>query len=79
MKVIWNQQDLSRRLSMVTHAVSSRSSLPLLAKILRATEQGRVTSFDHPGVVKLVGVLASASVIRPMSTKREGICAESLP
>src|SRR5690348_13069735 len=41
-KVICKQQDLSRGLSVVGHAVSSRSTLPILANILLATDQGRV-------------------------------------
>lgn len=42
MKITCKQQDLSRGLSVVNHAVSSRSTLPILANILIATDQGRV-------------------------------------
>lgn len=42
MKITCKQQDLSRGLSVVGHAVSSRSTLPILANILLATEQGRL-------------------------------------
>jgi DNA polymerase-3 subunit beta len=41
-KVICKQQDLSRGLSVVNHAVSSRSTLPILANILLTTENGRL-------------------------------------
>src|SRR5947207_14775897 len=41
-KVICKQQDLSRGLSVVGHAVSNRSTLPILANILLATDQGRL-------------------------------------
>ena len=41
-KVICKQQDLSRGLSVVSHAVSNRSTLPILANILLATDQGRL-------------------------------------
>jgi DNA polymerase-3 subunit beta len=41
-KITCKQQDLSRGLSIVTHAVSSRSTLPILANILLATDQGRL-------------------------------------
>jgi DNA polymerase III subunit beta len=41
-KISCKQQDLSRGLSIVTHAVSSRSTLPILANILLATDQGRL-------------------------------------
>jgi DNA polymerase-3 subunit beta len=41
-KVTCKQQDLSRGLSVVGHAVSSRSTLPILANILLATDQGRL-------------------------------------
>ncbi|GCF09269.1 DNA polymerase III subunit beta [Dictyobacter arantiisoli] len=40
MKIKCKQQDLSRGLSTVSHAVSSRSTLPILANILLSTEQG---------------------------------------
>ena len=40
MKIICKQQDLNRGLSTVGHAVSSRSTLPILANILLATENG---------------------------------------
>lgn len=42
MKILCKQQDLSRGLSAVSHAVSSRSTLPILANILLTTDQGRL-------------------------------------
>ncbi|GHO44634.1 DNA polymerase III subunit beta [Ktedonospora formicarum] len=42
MKITCKQQDLSRGLSVVSHAVSSRSTLPILANILLTTDQGRL-------------------------------------
>ncbi|MEO7019712.1 MAG: DNA polymerase III subunit beta [Ktedonobacteraceae bacterium] len=42
MKIICKQQDLSRGLSAVSHAVSSRSTLPILANILLATDHDRL-------------------------------------
>ncbi len=42
MKITCKQQDLSRGLSAVSHAVSSRSTLPILANILIATDHGRL-------------------------------------
>ncbi|HTI13971.1 MAG TPA: DNA polymerase III subunit beta [Dictyobacter sp.] len=42
MKITCKQQDLSRGLSIVSHAVSNRSTLPILANILMATDQGRL-------------------------------------
>ncbi|GCE10295.1 DNA polymerase III subunit beta [Tengunoibacter tsumagoiensis] len=42
MKLTCKQQDLSRGLSVVSHAVSSRSTLPILANILMTTDQGRL-------------------------------------
>lgn len=42
MKIICKQQDLSRGLSAVSHAVSGRSTLPILANILLATDHGRL-------------------------------------
>lgn len=42
MKITCKQQDLSRGLSAVSHAVSSRSTLPILANILLATDHGRL-------------------------------------
>lgn len=42
MKITCKQQDLSRGLSVVGHAVSNRSTLPILANILLATDQGRL-------------------------------------
>lgn len=42
MKIICKQQDLSRGLSAVSHAVSSRSTLPILANILLASDHGRL-------------------------------------
>jgi DNA polymerase III subunit beta len=41
-KITCKQQDLSRGLSVVSHAVSNRSTLPILANILLATEHGRL-------------------------------------
>lgn len=41
-KITCKQQDLSRGLSVVSHAVSSRSTLPILANILLATDNGRL-------------------------------------
>lgn len=42
MKVICKQQDLSRGLSTVSHAVSNRSTLPILSNILMTTDQGHL-------------------------------------
>ena len=42
MKITCKQQDLSRGLSAVSHAVSNRSTLPILSNILLATDQGRL-------------------------------------
>lgn len=42
MKITCKQQDLSRGLSVVNHAVSSRSTLPILANILLTTDNGRL-------------------------------------
>ena len=42
MKITCKQQDLSRGLSAVSHAVSSRSTLPILENILVATDHGRL-------------------------------------
>lgn len=42
MKITCKQQDLSRGLSTVSHAVSSRSTLPILANILLVADQGRL-------------------------------------
>src|SRR5690242_4519097 len=41
-KITCKQQDLSRGLSIVGHAVSSRSTLPILANILLSTDHGRL-------------------------------------
>jgi DNA polymerase III subunit beta len=41
-KITCKQQDLSRGLSAVSHAVSNRSTLPILSNILLATDQGRL-------------------------------------
>jgi DNA polymerase-3 subunit beta len=41
-KITCKQQDLSRGLSIVGHAVSSRSTLPILGNILLATDHGRL-------------------------------------
>ena len=42
MKITCKQQDLSRALSVVSHAVSSRSTLPILANILLSTDHDRL-------------------------------------
>ena len=42
MKITCKQQDLSRGLSAVSHAVSNRSTLPILLNILLATDNGRL-------------------------------------
>ena len=42
MKVTCKQQDLNRGLSAVSHAVSGRSTLPILQNILLATDHGRL-------------------------------------
>ena len=42
MKITCKQQELSRGLSIVSHAVSNRSTLPILANILLATDNGRL-------------------------------------
>ena len=42
MKITCKQQDLSRGLLAVSHAVSSRSTLPILSNILLTTDQGRL-------------------------------------
>src|SRR5256885_15510605 len=41
-KITCKQQDLSRGLSAVSHAVSNRSTLPILSNILLATDNGRL-------------------------------------
>jgi DNA polymerase III subunit beta len=41
-KITCKQQDLSHGLSVVSHAVSSRSTLPILANILLSTDHGRL-------------------------------------
>jgi DNA polymerase-3 subunit beta len=41
-KITCKQQDLNRGLSIVSHAVSNRSTLPILANILLATDNGRL-------------------------------------
>src|SRR5438270_7725745 len=41
-KITCKQQDLSHGLSAVSHAVSNRSTLPILANILLATDHGRL-------------------------------------
>jgi DNA polymerase III subunit beta len=41
-KITCKQQDLSRGLAIVSHAVSNRSTLPILANILLATDNGRL-------------------------------------
>src|SRR5260370_32183282 len=42
-KITCKQQDLSRGLLAVSHAVSSRSTLPILSNILLTTDHGRLT------------------------------------
>lgn len=42
MKITCKQQDLNRGLSIVSHAVSNRSTLPILANILLATDNDRL-------------------------------------
>jgi DNA polymerase III subunit beta len=42
MKILCLQQDLNRGLSVVGHAISSRSTLPILANVLLSTEHGRL-------------------------------------
>ncbi len=42
MKITCKQQDLSRGLAIVSHAVSNRTTLPILANILLATDNGRL-------------------------------------
>ena len=42
MKITCKLQDLSRGLTAVSHAVSNRSTLPILSNILLATDQGRL-------------------------------------
>ncbi len=42
MKITCKQQELSRGLSVVSHAVSSRSTLPILSNILLSTDNGRL-------------------------------------
>ena len=42
MKITCKQQDLSRGLSAVSHAVSNRSTLPILSNILLGTDNGRL-------------------------------------
>jgi DNA polymerase III subunit beta len=41
-KITCSQQNLSRGLSIVSHAVSNRSTLPILANVLVATEDGQL-------------------------------------
>src|SRR5947209_19171084 len=41
-KITCKQQDLSHGLQAVNHAVSSRSTLPILANILLTTDHGRL-------------------------------------
>src|SRR5947208_9969984 len=41
-KITCKQQDLSHGLTAVSHAVSSRSTLPILSNILLATDHGRL-------------------------------------
>lgn len=42
MKITVKQQDLAKGLSVVSHAISSRSTLPILANILLTTDTGRL-------------------------------------
>src|SRR5665647_2283941 len=42
MKAIVNQQQLAHGLSIVSRAVSPRSTLPVLANVLVATDEGRL-------------------------------------
>src|SRR4051812_33116552 len=42
MKINCKQQDLAKGISTVNHAVSSRSTLPILANILLSTDNGRL-------------------------------------
>ena len=42
MRITCKQQDLNKGLSIVGHAVSGRSTLPILGNILMATDQGRL-------------------------------------
>ena len=42
MKLTCKQQDLARGLSTVSHAVSTRSTLPILSNVLLAAENGRL-------------------------------------
>lgn len=42
MKITVLQQDLSRGLAVVSHAIPNRSTLPILAHVLLATDQGRL-------------------------------------
>ncbi len=42
MKITCKQSDLSRGLSVVSHAVATRSTLPVLANILIVTDEGRL-------------------------------------
>ena len=42
MKVVCEQQELNRGLSAVSHAISSRSTLPILANIKFSSDQGRL-------------------------------------
>jgi DNA polymerase III beta subunit, N-terminal domain len=42
MKFTVSQQDLSRGLAVVSHALSNRSTLPILAHVLLATDQSRL-------------------------------------
>lgn len=45
MHITCKQQDLARGLSIVSHAVSTRSTLPILGNILLATDKGRLKLF----------------------------------
>src|SRR5438105_3170283 len=42
MKIICKQQDLSRGLAIVNHAVASRGTLPILEHVLLTTDEGRL-------------------------------------
>lgn len=45
MHITCKQQDLARGLSIVSHAVSTKSTLPILGNILLATDKGRLKLF----------------------------------
>ena len=47
MKVSVSQQQLAHGLSMVSRAVSPRSTLPVLGNVLLATDEGRLRLADR--------------------------------